>query len=135
MSEANLLGISPNSYIVCQPYCQNGSTTSRVVHDCSNPLYNFYQVRNRHFTTIVMLTKPNLSLQKIPLVYDDNLLLKFRENYTLLEFWEKCNQSQKVFGLAHLPLHQFYLAYRNETILNHLKRNKVSYNHTFIKMW
>lgn len=65
--------------------------------------------------------------QTIPLLYDDSFILKLRENFTIVEFWNKSEVTEEVFGLARLPLHQFYLGYRNSVILHHLKRNKVRF--------
>lgn len=60
------------------------------------------------------------------MIYDDELLLYLRENFLVAEFWNKSALAQKVFGLAKIPLHQFYLAYRNLLILKYLAKNKAS---------
>ncbi|CAG9767011.1 unnamed protein product [Ceutorhynchus assimilis] len=105
VSEANFANLRLNSYILCQPYCQNDTSSSRIVFNSSDPLYNFCQT--------------------IPLLYEESLLLKLRENFMVIEFWEKQDQSDILFGSTRLPLHQFYLGYRNTIIFNHLKRNKL----------
>ena len=43
----------------------------------------------------------------------------------VVEFWNKIDQTDILIGLTKLPLHQFYLTYRNCVILKHLKKNKV----------
>ncbi|XP_050315160.1 C2 domain-containing protein 3-like [Anthonomus grandis grandis] len=105
ISEAQFLNFTPNSYILCQPFCQSDTSASKIVYNSSNPLYNF--------------------CQNIPLVYDETLLLNLRENFTLLEFWHTTGQAEELFGLTRIPLHQFYLGYRNSIILKHLKKNKL----------
>lgn len=44
ISEAQLATNPLNSFIKCQPYCQNDTSISRIVYDSSNPLYNFCEV-------------------------------------------------------------------------------------------
>ncbi|XP_066150270.1 uncharacterized protein [Euwallacea fornicatus] len=103
VSEARFLNNSLNTFIKCQPYCENTTSISRVVYGSSRALYNFLQI--------------------IPLLYEENLLLKLRENFMIIEFWEKLKSTEEILGLTRLPLHQFYLGYRNGVILKHLKRN------------
>ncbi|KAH1026500.1 hypothetical protein HUJ05_000163 [Dendroctonus ponderosae] len=105
ISEANFLNISPNSFMLCKPYCQNETSSSRIVYASASPLYNFCQT--------------------IPLLYEESLLLNLRENFMLIEFWEKTAGTEELLGLTRLPLHQFYLGFRNSIILKHLKRNKL----------
>ncbi|ENN76373.1 hypothetical protein YQE_07095, partial [Dendroctonus ponderosae] len=93
ISEANFLNISPNSFMLCKPYCQNETSSSRIVYASASPLYNFCQT--------------------IPLLYEESLLLNLRENFMLIEFWEKTAGTEELLG------------FRNSIILKHLKRNKV----------
>ncbi|XP_066246951.1 uncharacterized protein [Euwallacea similis] len=103
ISEAQFLNNTLNTFIKCQPYCENATSISRVVYRSSRALYNFLQI--------------------IPLLYEEDLLLKLRENFMIVEFWEKLKSTEEILGLTRLPLHQFYLGYRNGVILKHLKRN------------
>ncbi|KAL1509796.1 hypothetical protein ABEB36_004478 [Hypothenemus hampei] len=105
ISEAQFINICPNSFIQCESYCQKDTSTSNVVYNSSNPLFNFCQT--------------------VPLIYDEEFVLKLRENFMTIEFWEKSEQTQQLFGLTRLSLHQFYLGYRNRIILKHLKTNKL----------
>lgn len=62
----------------------------------------------------------------IPLILDDELLLKFRENYTLVEFWKKTDiNNDSLIGFTKIPLQQFYTTYRNPLIIQYLQKNKL----------
>lgn len=51
---------------------------------------------------------------------------RFRENYMILEFWEKTDETDVVFGLCKINLNQLYIAYRNPIIVKYLLKNKVN---------
>lgn len=61
----------------------------------------------------------------MPLVYEDEFLLKLRENFLVVEFWEKSHARDYILGITSLSLHQFYLTYRNPVILKYLTEKKV----------
>lgn len=69
-----------------------------------------------------------LIFQKVPLIYEDDLLYRMRDNFTVLEFWGRTDGKFTTIGLAKLPLQQFYLSYRNPIVLKHLLKNKVNNN-------
>ncbi|CAH0561232.1 unnamed protein product [Brassicogethes aeneus] len=104
IAEAQYLTGPLTSYITCQPFCQNETSNSRLAVQTSNPVFNFCQT--------------------IPLVFNDDLLLKLRENYTLVEFFRRFEQQDSVFGLTKIPLQQFFIAYRNPVIIKYLEKNK-----------
>lgn len=68
-----------------------------------------------------------IQFQQIPLVYDEELLFKLRENFMVVEFFEKERPKDFLIGISKLPLHQFYLAYRNPVVVKYLSERKVSY--------
>jgi hypothetical protein len=68
-----------------------------------------------------------IQFQQIPLVYDEELLFKLRENFMVVEFFEKGQPKDFLIGISKLPLHQFYLAYRNPVVVKYLSERKVSY--------
>ncbi|KAG5899964.1 hypothetical protein JTB14_034535 [Gonioctena quinquepunctata] len=105
ISEAQYLNRPVNSFFTCQLFCQPGTSASQVITNSSNPIFNFHQ--------------------SIPLIFGDDLLLSLRENYMIIEFWEKSESSSTVFGITKIPLHQFYLAYRNSVILKYLVKNRL----------
>lgn len=43
----------------------------------------------------------------------------------VIEFWEKNEKTEFVFGLTKIPLNQLYVAYRNPVIVKYLLKNKV----------
>jgi C2 domain-containing protein 3 len=65
-----------------------------------------------------------IQFQQIPLVYDEELLFKLRENFMVVEFFEKERPKDFLIGISKLPLHQFYLAYRNPVVVKYLSERK-----------
>lgn len=55
ISEAQLVTNPVNSFIKCQPYCQNDTSVSRIVYDSSNPLYNFCEVSMFFITEVFVV--------------------------------------------------------------------------------
>ncbi|KAH1019281.1 hypothetical protein HUJ04_009124 [Dendroctonus ponderosae] len=96
ISEANFLNISPNSFMLCKPYCQNETSSSRIVYASASPLYNFCQT--------------------IPLLYEESLLLNLRENFMLIEFWEKTAGTEELLVIGTDWWEPIYSASQNELI-------------------
>ncbi|KAH0818017.1 hypothetical protein GEV33_004773 [Tenebrio molitor] len=104
VSEAQLSREVMNSYLTCQLFAQDDVSTSNLVAFDSDPVYNF--------------------CQQIPLVYEEELLFKLRENFMVVEFFEKGQPKDFLIGISKLPLHQFYLAYRNPVVVKYLSERK-----------
>ncbi|XP_044255228.1 uncharacterized protein LOC123005506 [Tribolium madens] len=94
-----------NSYLTCQMFALDEVSSSKLVAFDSNPVYNFSQ--------------------QIPLICEEDFLFKLRENFMVVEFFEKGQSKDFLIGLAKLPLHQFYLAYRNSVIVKYLSERKL----------
>ncbi|XP_018571653.1 uncharacterized protein LOC108911249 isoform X2 [Anoplophora glabripennis] len=43
----------------------------------------------------------------------------------VIEFWKKIESTDLIIGLTKIPLHQFYLAYRNPVFVKYLSKNKL----------
>lgn len=52
----------------------------------------------------------------------------------VIEFWEKNEETDFVFGLAKVTLHQLYVAYKNPVIVKYLLKNKVGCSRVFISI-
>lgn len=94
-----------NSFITCRPFCQEDNCYSELLRNESKPIFNFCQL--------------------IPLIYNEELLQRFRENFMVVEFWEKFETKNILLGLTKLPLTQFYLTYRNPEITKYLLSNEL----------
>ncbi|CAH1159661.1 unnamed protein product [Phaedon cochleariae] len=105
ISEAHYLSRPINSYLTCRPFTQKETSVSQLITSSENPVFNFHQI--------------------IPLVFEDDLLARLRENYMVIEFWLKEDTTDTVIGLTKIPLHQFYLAYRNVVVLKYLMKNRL----------
>lgn len=55
------------------------------------------------------------------------MLENLRDNFIIIEFWEKQQISSRPFGISTIPLRQFYIAYRNCAVFPHLQKNKVCF--------
>lgn len=73
-------------------------------------------------------------LQQFSVINDDKFLQRVDKQYLHLELWHRMssddgngNQEQKVqpVGVVRIPLHQFFIAYRDAAITNHLCKGKV----------
>ncbi|KAJ8945066.1 hypothetical protein NQ318_005246, partial [Aromia moschata] len=105
ISGAQYLSQPISTYITCRPFCQSETSRSQLVTNSSQPVFNFCQL--------------------IPLIFEDDLLHLLRENFMVIEFWQKTESTDLVIGLTKIFLHQFYLAYRNSVILKYLSKNQL----------
>nr|CAH7764653.1 unnamed protein product [Callosobruchus chinensis] len=106
VSEAQFLGHPTNTYIVCQLFSEKEtSAPSSVIFNTSSPVYNFSQL--------------------VPTLLNNELLNNFRENFMLIEFWKIQDSKRSLIGLAKISLHQFYLAYKNPVISQHLLKREL----------
>ncbi|XP_025835098.1 C2 domain-containing protein 3-like [Agrilus planipennis] len=104
ISEVQYLLNDPiNSYIACYPFAQEDRIISRTVYRSLNPVFNFYQ--------------------KLPFLLEDDFLLSLRNNFMLVEFWQR-NGEDSLIGTAKLPLHQLFICYRHADIIKQLSNNQ-----------
>ena len=56
-----------------------------------------------------------------------SLLERMRNNYMVIEVWDKKTSSEndQLVGMVKLPLHQLYMSYRDRKIANSLLRSQV----------
>lgn len=64
-------------------------------------------------------------LQLVPLIHDTDLLDRIKDNYIIIEVYCRNNNVDNLLGLAKLPVHQLYVAYRDPRVLPHLLLSKV----------
>lgn len=83
-------------------------------------------------------------LQQFSVINDDKFLQRVDKQYLHLELWHRMssddgngNQEQKVqpVGVVRIPLHQFFIAYRDAAITNHLCKGKVQQNICVLFVW
>ncbi|XP_063970605.1 C2 domain-containing protein 3-like [Lytechinus pictus] len=64
-------------------------------------------------------TQPNFDyVQVSPVLLTQSLLERMRNNFTVIEVWDKKTSAQhdQLLGIAKLPLHQLYMSYRDQRI-------------------
>ncbi|XP_030633912.1 C2 domain-containing protein 3 [Chanos chanos] len=91
-------GQQPNVYLNCKLFGSDETTRSVVSWGQTNPSFNLVQVA--------------------PVALGSRLLERMRNNVMVIEVWQKVGSSgnDKLLGLVKLPLHQFYISFRDPRI-------------------
>lgn len=63
--------------------------------------------------------------QQFPVICDNEFLKRVQNNHLELKLWEKTGNSEKWIGSTKLPLHQFFIAFRDATMIEHLSFNQL----------
>ncbi|XP_022063857.2 C2 domain-containing protein 3 isoform X1 [Acanthochromis polyacanthus] len=89
---------APNVYLNCKLFWCDETARSVVSWGQANPSFNFVQV-----TPVALTTK---------------LLERMKNNMMVIEVWQKVGSSgqDRLLGLVKLPLHQFYMSFRDPKI-------------------
>ncbi|KAM7412854.1 hypothetical protein PAMA_020305 [Pampus argenteus] len=89
---------APNVYLNCKLFWCDETVRSVVSWGQANPSFNFVQV-----TPVALTTK---------------LLERMKNNVMVIEVWQKMGSSgqDQLLGLVKLPLHQFYISFRDPKI-------------------
>ncbi|KAL4647791.1 C2 domain-containing protein 3 [Arapaima gigas] len=95
---------TPNVYLVCKLFGADESTRSAISWGPTNPTFNFIQVA--------------------PVAITSELLERMKNNVMIIEVWQKRGTMghDLLLGLVKLPLHQFYMSYRDPKIAHLLLR-------------
>lgn len=122
-----------NSYVSCNLFGEDEIVNSKPIALDSSPTYNFCQVGlNGDFyktSSLSCIIFPNaylIKLQRIPLIYEDKLVLGLRENCMVIEIREKDQAKDFLVGISTVSLHPFYLAFRNFILVKYLLEKQVS---------
>uniref|UniRef100_A0A8C4IFG0 C2 domain containing 3 centriole elongation regulator n=1 Tax=Dicentrarchus labrax TaxID=13489 RepID=A0A8C4IFG0_DICLA len=89
---------APNVYLNCKLFWCDETARSVISWGQANPSFNFVQV-----TPVALTTK---------------LLERMKNNMMVIEVWQKKGSSgqDRLLGLVKLPLHQFYMSFRDPNI-------------------
>ncbi|KAF6724930.1 C2 domain-containing protein 3 [Oryzias melastigma] len=89
---------TPNFYLNCKLFWCDETARSVVSWSQTNPKFNFAQVT--------------------PVTLTPKLLERMKNNVMVIEVWQKVGSSveDQLLGLVKLPLHQFYMSFRDPTI-------------------
>ncbi|XP_022100363.1 C2 domain-containing protein 3-like isoform X2 [Acanthaster planci] len=95
-----------NTYLVCRLFWSDDSVRSNVCWGTTEPDYNFTQVS--------------------PVLLTPSLLERARNNCMVIEVWDKKTSAQndQLVGIAKLPLHQFYMSFRDDRIAGTLLKSQ-----------
>uniref|UniRef100_A0A1I8MHG9 Uncharacterized protein n=2 Tax=Musca domestica TaxID=7370 RepID=A0A1I8MHG9_MUSDO len=72
--------------------------------------------------------------EQFSVINDDKFLQRVDKQYLHLELWQRmssddgngnCEENLQAIGMVRIPLHQFYIAYRDAAITNHLCKGKL----------
>lgn len=65
-------------------------------------------------------------LENFPVICNEDFFQKTKNKHLHIQLWEKRLDSEvEIIGYTNLPLHQFYIAYRDATMSEHLKQSKL----------
>ncbi|KAK7503764.1 hypothetical protein BaRGS_00004887, partial [Batillaria attramentaria] len=95
-----------NTYLLCRMFWSNDAVHSDVCWGTVNPQYNFSQVA--------------------PVLVTSSLLERMRNNYMVIEVWDKKTtaENDKLIGIVKLSLHQFFMSFRDRKIAGALLRSE-----------
>ncbi|XP_029177090.1 C2 domain-containing protein 3 [Nylanderia fulva] len=94
-----------NTYLICRAFWREDKATSQICSNTKNPFYHFFQL--------------------VPLIHGIELLERIRDNYIIIEVYSRQNgETDNLLGIAKLPVHQLYIAYRDPLVLPHLLLSK-----------
>ncbi|XP_019700756.1 uncharacterized protein LOC105191403 isoform X2 [Harpegnathos saltator] len=95
-----------NTYLICRAFWREDKATSQICNNTKNPFYHFCQL--------------------VPLIHGTELLERIRDNYIIIEIYGRQNngETDNLLGIAKLPVHQLYIAYRDPLVLPHLLLSK-----------
>lgn len=62
----------------------------------------------------------------MPIFYDEHFLTHLQDKYITIEIWKRGeDHHDHLIGITKLPLHRFYVIYRNSEITARLLKNQV----------
>ncbi|XP_048237074.1 C2 domain-containing protein 3-like isoform X2 [Haliotis rufescens] len=95
-----------NSYLVCRMFWCNDAVHSTVCWGTLQPQFNFLQVA--------------------PVLLSPALLERMRNNFLVIEVWDKTTAAgdDKLIGMVKLSLHQFYMSFRDRRVANALLKSQ-----------
>ncbi|XP_055958923.1 C2 domain-containing protein 3 [Patella vulgata] len=95
-----------NTYLVCRMFWCDDAVTSNVCWGTTQPNYNFLQVA--------------------PVLITPSLLERMRNNFMVIEVWDKKTtaENDKLIGIIKLSLHQFFMSFRERRIANALIKSQ-----------
>ncbi|XP_031839923.1 uncharacterized protein LOC116430234 isoform X2 [Nomia melanderi] len=94
-----------NTYLICRAFWKEDKSESAICNNTKNPFYQFSQI--------------------VPVVRNTDSLNLMKNNYIIIEvYYRNDNNVDNILGLAKLPIHPLYVAYRNPHVLPHLLLSK-----------
>ena len=63
--------------------------------------------------------------QQFPVNCNESFLKQVQNNHLELKLWEKTEFSEKLVGATKIPLHQFFIAFRDAAMIDHLSGNQL----------
>ncbi|XP_011061736.1 PREDICTED: uncharacterized protein LOC105150398 isoform X2 [Acromyrmex echinatior] len=94
-----------NTYLICRAFWREDKASSQICNNTKNPFYHFFQL--------------------VPLLHGIELLERIKDNYIIIEVYNRQNSGiDNLLGIAKLPVHQLYIAYRDPLVFPHLLLSK-----------
>ncbi|XP_071951617.1 C2 domain-containing protein 3-like [Antedon mediterranea] len=98
--------VTRNTYLVCRMFWSDDVVNSNVCWGTTEPDYEFLQIA--------------------PVLVSPSLLERTRNNFMIVEVWDKKTSAEndQLVGIVKLPLHQFYMSYRDPRISTAMLKSK-----------
>ncbi|XP_033104608.1 C2 domain-containing protein 3-like [Anneissia japonica] len=98
--------ITRNTYLICRMFSSDDAVKSNVCWGTTEPNYDFLQIA--------------------PVLVTSALLERTRNNFIIIEVWDKKTSAEndQLVGIVKVPVHQFYMSFRDSRISNVLLRSK-----------
>ncbi|NXJ08454.1 C2CD3 protein, partial [Odontophorus gujanensis] len=111
VAEDNGLHTSCNVYLTCKLLNTEEATRSAVVWGTTQPTFNFSQAM---FYVLILYE----TLQVMPFSLTSKHLERLKNNIMVIEAWNKMGNpgSDRLLGLVKLPLHQFYISFKDPKV-------------------
>lgn len=122
---------APNLYLNCKLFWSDAIARSIVSWSQANPSFHFVQVGTESVlnksvfflcSAVIEPTKCVILLQVTPVALTNKLLERLKNNVMVIEVWQKIGSSgqDQLLGLVKLPLHQFYMSFRQVVETHHI---------------
>lgn len=123
---------APNLYLNCKLFWSDATARSIVSWSQANPSFHFVQVGTESIlnksssfflcSAVVEPAKCVILLQVTPVALTSKLLERLKNNVMVIEVWQKIGSSgqDQLVGLVKLPLHQFYMSFRQVVESHHV---------------
>lgn len=80
----------------------------------------------KNFSNYLLVLNRLILLQIFSVLCDEELIKQTQQGFMHIELWQRNNKKEEtLLGSTKIPLHQFFIAFNNGRIRNHMSKQKV----------